>query len=64
MIKQGRSTKGEYQIRTFRIKQDSFDLLADMSKKTGLSKTYILEQAIKSYVNDWKDHKDMIHIVS
>ena len=62
MIDRGRPKKGEYQVRTFRIKQDSFDALDEMSSVTGLSKTYIVEQAILYYTEEWHRHPGVIPI--
>ena len=52
--KAGRPSKGDYQIKTLRIRQSSVDAMVEMSQKTGLSQTYIMEQAILKYVKDWK----------
>ena len=53
MIKRGRPSKGEYLVKTFRLSQNTCDMLTRLSEASGVTRTDILESAIKQFADSY-----------
>ena len=57
MANRGRPTKGQYSVKTFRLSKNTCNMLKELSLKTNLTQTSILETAMREYYINHKNVK-------